>query len=126
LSPAASHEPSVVIESENSSCRKPAETQRSKYPRTTGSATIDHSSSSNTREDAECPNTTSCFCPPTSASQEQSPDTSLVISCETAATIISEMRGDSDRHRIRASLGCHGDQDCNVKNTLVLELMDER
>jgi hypothetical protein len=126
LSPDVSHESGVVIESENSSGRKPAETQRANHPRTTGSAFIDHSSSSNTREDADCPNTTSCFCPPTTVSQELSPDTSLVISCETAATIISEMRGDSDRHRIRASLGCHGDQDCSVKNTLVLELMDER
>ncbi|KAH6866465.1 hypothetical protein BKA58DRAFT_363821 [Alternaria rosae] len=53
-------------------------------------------------------------------------DNGLLISCETAATIISEMRGDGDRHRIRASLGCQGDQECSVKNTLVLELMDER
>jgi len=36
------------------------------------------------------------------------------------------MRGDGDRQKIRASLGCHGDKECSVKNTLVLELMDER
>ncbi|EUC41560.1 hypothetical protein COCMIDRAFT_105873 [Bipolaris oryzae ATCC 44560] len=53
-------------------------------------------------------------------------DTGLLISCETAATIIAEMRGDGDRSRIRASLGCVGDEECNVKNTRVLELMDER
>ncbi|OAG19571.1 hypothetical protein CC77DRAFT_937328, partial [Alternaria alternata] len=53
-------------------------------------------------------------------------DSGLLISCETAASIIAEMRGDGDRQRIRASLGCHGDKECSVKNTLVLELMDER
>ncbi|KAH6843932.1 hypothetical protein B0T12DRAFT_457997 [Alternaria alternata] len=67
-----------------------------------------------------------CFCPPSSAPQQQSLDSGLLISCETAASIIAEMRGDGDRQRIRASLGCHGDKECSVKNTLVLELMDER
>ncbi|CAI9635412.1 unnamed protein product [Alternaria burnsii] len=56
----------------------------------------------------------------------QSLDSGLLISCETAASIIAEMRGDGDTQRIRASLGCHGDKECTVKNTLVLELMDER
>jgi hypothetical protein len=77
-------------------------------------------------EDVDCPNTSSCFCPPTTRIKERPLDTGLLISCETAATIIAEMRGDGDRHRIRASLGCHGDKECNVKNSVVLELMDER
>lgn len=77
------------------------------------------------QDDAECPNTTSCFCPPVSAPKERPLDTGLLISCETAATIIAEMRGDGDRSRIRASLGCVGEKECTVKNTRVLELMDE-
>ncbi|CAE7008188.1 hypothetical protein P3342_002810 [Pyrenophora teres f. teres] len=76
--------------------------------------------------DTDCPNTATCFCAPTSTPKEQSLDTGLLISCETAATIIAEMRGDGDRNRIRARLGCQGDTECSVKNTLVLELMDER
>ncbi|KAJ5021078.1 hypothetical protein J3E73DRAFT_355498 [Bipolaris maydis] len=68
----------------------------------------------------------SCFCAPTPMPKETPLDTGLLISCETAATIISEMRGDADRSRIRASLGCVGDEECTVKNTRVLELMDER
>ncbi|XP_014559896.1 hypothetical protein COCVIDRAFT_90630 [Bipolaris victoriae FI3] len=63
---------------------------------------------------------------PTTITPETPIDTGLLISCETAATIIAEMRGDGDRSRIRASLGCVGDEECNVKNTRVLELMDER
>jgi hypothetical protein len=78
------------------------------------------------QEDAECPNTASCFCAPTPMPKETPIDTGLLISCETAATIIAEMRGDGDRSQIRASLGCVGDEECNVKNTRVLELMDER
>jgi hypothetical protein len=77
-------------------------------------------------EDVDCPNTSGCFCPPTTTVKERPLDTGLVISCEAAATIIAEMRGDGDRHRIRASLGCHGNKECNVKNSIVLELMDER
>jgi hypothetical protein len=78
------------------------------------------------QDDAECPNTASCFCAPTPTLKETPLDTGLLISCETAATIIAEMRGDGDRSRIRASLGCVGDKECSVKNSRVLELMDER
>ena len=124
----AVHEPVAMVAQEKSSCCKPPETQRAFDSRITESSMTDQSaaSSRSVAEDDGCPNTTSCFCPPTSAPQGKSLDNGLLISCETAATIISEMRGDGDRHRIRASLGCQGDQECSVKNTLVLELMDER
>jgi hypothetical protein len=78
------------------------------------------------QEDADCSNTSSCFCAPSATIQERPLDAGLLISCETAATIIAEMRGDGDKHRIRASLGCRDQEDCNVKNSIVLELMDER
>lgn len=124
----ASYEPNAMVHREKSSCCKPLEAQRPVDSRMTESSVTDQSValSRSTAEDDDCPNTTSCFCPPTSAPQGKSLDNGLLISCETAATIISEMRGDGDRHRIRASLGCQGDQECSVKNTLVLELMDER
>lgn len=47
------------------------------------------------------------------------------ISCEAAANIISQMRGDRDPQIIRASLGCNGSEDCSVKNTTVFQVMDE-
>ncbi|KAF1938244.1 hypothetical protein EJ02DRAFT_425862 [Clathrospora elynae] len=77
-------------------------------------------------EDTECPNTSSCFCPPATTTRNRPMDNGLLISCEVAATIIAEMRGDEDRHQIRASLGCQGQEECNVKNFVVMELMDER
>ncbi|KAH7382274.1 hypothetical protein BKA66DRAFT_418546, partial [Pyrenochaeta sp. MPI-SDFR-AT-0127] len=49
----------------------------------------------------------------------------LEISCETAATIIAEMRGDGDKDSVRASLGCRGREGCNIKNTTVLQVMEE-
>lgn len=113
----AEHEPRMPATSNDSSCCRPADSNAQEHNVSTFSMTED---------DADCPSTASCFCPPTSAPKERPLDTGLLISCETAATIIAEMRGDGDRNRIRASLGCHGDTDCNVKNTLVLELMDER
>ncbi|RYN78959.1 hypothetical protein AA0117_g4202 [Alternaria alternata] len=126
--PILSHEPSVVPDSKPPTCCKSAEPTALNYSRETDDAMLDHVSASSPggKEYADCPNTTSCFCPPSSAPQQQSLDSGLLISCETAASIIAEMRGDGDRQRIRASLGCHGDKECSVKNTLVLELMDER
>jgi len=119
---------SMRIGSEEATCCKPAEMEASPYQRTALNAVHDTNTPtfSLLENDAGCPNTASCFCPPSSTPKEQSLDTGLLISCETAASIIAEMRGDGDRNRIRASLGCRGDEECKVKNTLVLELMDER
>jgi len=107
---------------------KPAEMEGSPYQRTANHAVHDPNTPnfSLMENDVDCPNTASCFCPPSSTPMEQSLDTGLVISCETATSIIADMCGDGDRNRIRASLGCRGDEECKVKNTLVLELMDER
>jgi hypothetical protein len=75
--------------------------------------------------DLECPNTTDCFCPPTTKFQLQPLEPGLEISCERAAAIITEMRGDADLESIRASLGCAGRKECNVRNSTVLQIMDE-
>jgi len=45
------------------------------------------------------------------------------MSCETAASIISGMRGNGDQEQIRERLGCAGKGPCSVKNTTVFEVM---
>lgn len=72
-----------------------------------------------------CPNTSDCFCPPTTAASDSTPSAGLEISCETAATIIAEMRGDRDRDAVRASLGCSAGELCNVRSATVFQIMDE-
>lgn len=82
----------------------------------------------NSHVDEECANTVDCFCPPqtTAAQNIESSQSGVEISCETAAAIIAEMRGDDDRDAIRVSLGCLGRDTCNVKNSMVLQVMSER
>lgn len=106
-------------------------------PPTTSASDLDPSS--------ECPNTLNCFCAPDSTTVPASTPSQSVtasgteISCETAARIISEMRG---RHSgestgghldaIWDELGCRRDdgggregrRDCSVKNSVVLQIMD--
>jgi hypothetical protein len=137
-SPAISHEQNSPRDSKQPSCCRSIEPPTVSCSQEPDNAMLDHIAPSSPdgretdgretdgRETADCPSTASCFCPPSSAPPEKSLDSGLLISCETAASIIAEMRGDGDRQRIRASLGCHGDKECSVKNTLVLELMDER
>ncbi|KAF1828192.1 hypothetical protein BDW02DRAFT_268201 [Decorospora gaudefroyi] len=121
-----SHEPSITIQAEGPGLSNSANNHRRLQEWGATYADSNAETSSIGQEDADCPNTASCFCAPTTATKDRPIDTGLLISCETAATIIAEMRGDSDKHRIRASLGCQGDKECNVKNSIVLELMDER
>ncbi|KAH5998030.1 hypothetical protein HBI68_160320 [Parastagonospora nodorum] len=89
--------------------------------------TINHheSQSSNATEEPHCPTTSECFCPPTNAPTIRPTSNGLEISCETAATIIVEMRGDGDVDSIRASLGCTSREECSVRNSTVLQIMDE-
>jgi hypothetical protein len=77
-------------------------------------------------EDEECPNSPSCFGAPVTTANDHHVGFGLEISCETAATIIAEMRGDGDRESVRTSLGCRGSAECSIKNTTVLQVMDER
>jgi hypothetical protein len=66
----------------------------------------------------------SCFspAPPTSASNTEG-DSTLEMSCQIAAEIISGMRGNRDQEQTRLQLGCAGHELCNVKNIAVLQLM---
>jgi hypothetical protein len=76
-------------------------------------------------ESSECPSSLECFCAPPPASEYRPSSSGLNISCEAAATVIAEMRGYGDRESIRASLGCRGQETCTVKNSMVMQIMDE-
>lgn len=51
-------------------------------------------------------------------------DPILQMSCETAASIISSMRGHEDGEKIRWQLGCESHDPCRVKNVKVLQVME--
>lgn len=51
-------------------------------------------------------------------------DTGQVTSCETAARIITMMRGYSDTQDARAELGCSSESNCMVKNMAIFEILD--
>ena len=81
-------------------------------------------------EDPDCPSTADCFCPPritaTGTTATRKSISSDEISCETAATIIAQMRGDGDDAAARASLGCGPREVCSIKNSFLMQVMDER
>ncbi|KAG5661445.1 hypothetical protein KAF25_005567 [Fusarium avenaceum] len=62
------------------------------------------------------------YSPPTPATTATSPDK---IHCMEAATILAQIRGHSDVSNARASLGCANNDNCMVRNTDLLNLMDE-
>lgn len=80
-------------------------------------------------EDLECPSTEDCFCPsiatvsPPTKTQRPGSDE---ISCEAAATIIAQMRGDGDNTTARIALGCGPGQECSIKNSFLMQVLDER
>lgn len=81
-------------------------------------------------EDPDCPSTADCFCPPTVTATAVAASLPAVrndeISCETAATIIAQMRGDGDDVAARAPLGCNIGEVCSIKNSFLMQIMDER
>ena len=82
-----------------------------------------------TSEDPACPNTDDCFCPPTVTVPLPTSRPSISndeMSCETAATIIAQMRGDGDDIAARTALGCGPGEVCSVKNTFLMQVLDER
>lgn len=62
--------------------------------------------------------TTSLFAP-------REDESRLEMSCETAADIISSMRGTVDEQEARSQLGCEGRESCQVKTVEVLGVMGE-
>ena len=82
-----------------------------------------------TMEDPDCPSTADCFCPPTATAPLPIGRPTIgsdEISCETAATIIAQMRGDGDDTAARASIGCGVGQVCSIKNSFLMQVLDER
>lgn len=80
-------------------------------------------------EDPDCPSTADCFCPPTTTAPSTISRSTIgtdEISCETAATIIAQMRGDGDEAAARASIGCLPQQVCSIKNAFLMQVLDER
>jgi hypothetical protein len=76
-------------------------------------------------DDSGCLNTTDCFCPPPINSPVRPLTSGMEISCETAANIIIEMRGNGDLESVRKSLGCAGREECSVRSSTVMQVMDE-
>lgn len=80
-------------------------------------------------EDQDCPSTADCFCPPTATAPSATNGPVIrtdEMSCETAATIIAQMRGDGDEAAARVSLGCAPQQICSIKNAFLMQVLDER
>jgi hypothetical protein len=65
-----------------------------------------------------------CYCPPTpNQTFPNQVDSLLEMSCETAASIIANMRGHEDASQARFELGCEKNKQCRIKNTTVLQVM---
>ncbi|KAF2623713.1 hypothetical protein BU25DRAFT_414176 [Macroventuria anomochaeta] len=82
-----------------------------------------------TMEDPECPSTADCFCPPTTTAPPPICRPAIgndEISCETAATIIAQMRGDGDDAAARVLIGCNAGEVCSIKNSFLMQVLDER
>lgn len=67
--------------------------------------------------------------PPKAQSQEH--DTSFTQSpsemhCDAAAQLLAEMNGHDDREAMKSALGCEGGHACNVKNTALFRIMEDR
>lgn len=71
------------------------------------------------------PPVSDCYCPPDSPTLALDQNSTLEMSCEAAARILSEIRGHADAAWDLSALGCMGTRDCMVSNTRLFQLMDE-
>jgi hypothetical protein len=85
----------------------------------------DQPSSVDPEQSSLLPMVSDCFCPapPTSSSLIRD-EPMFEMSCETAASIITSMRGNGDREQARSQLGCKSGEHCSVKNMKVLQVME--
>jgi hypothetical protein len=124
LTAAGTVDGAVALEglSSSSTCRQSDEV------RACGEASDSHHSSSNDRHLIHKICTPSKAISPGSNDRETN-DSAFpkeVTSCETAATIIVNLRGNGDGLvEARQALGCSGDLPCSVKNTHLFQLMSE-
>lgn len=112
-----------------SPAREPLYVDRMRDPKSAsdkfGCDASDRPSAVDAERNSILPTVSDCFCSASStASSFTKDDLMLEMSCETAASIISGMRGNGDREQARSQLGCEGGEHCNVKNIKVLQVME--
>ncbi|KAH7364051.1 hypothetical protein BKA65DRAFT_532702 [Rhexocercosporidium sp. MPI-PUGE-AT-0058] len=84
----------------------------------------DEACTSDTPDHAICPNDDDCFCAPTISHEQGHASPATEMSCETAASILTDLRGPTDIYSIRISLGCSDTAECMVKTSTVLQMME--
>jgi hypothetical protein len=62
--------------------------------------------------------------PPSSPDEGRRIMAPMQMSCNAAARIIADMNVHDDADHIRGALGCHGRRECVIKNTTLLQVMD--
>ncbi|EEU39886.1 uncharacterized protein NECHADRAFT_79559 [Fusarium vanettenii 77-13-4] len=116
--------PRPVACSQPSGCA-PCSSQRQLKARSSATPTPAAPSPQPCKQEADTP-TISCRPQPRPESQETSNPKPLdKIHCMEAATILAQIRGNSDMSQARAALGCSNNDNCLVRNTDLLDLMDE-
>ncbi|PVH68963.1 hypothetical protein DL98DRAFT_541998 [Cadophora sp. DSE1049] len=84
----------------------------------------DEACTPDTPDHAICPNDDDCFCAPTISHEQDHASPATEMSCETAASILTDLRGRTDTYSIRISLGCSDTAECMVKTSTVLQMME--
>ncbi|RSL52891.1 hypothetical protein CEP54_010680 [Fusarium duplospermum] len=111
---------SAIVNPERAPC-----SQRQLKARSSATPTPAASSPQPCKQETDTP-TLSCCSQPQPESQETSkPKPMDKIHCMEAATILAQIRGNSDISQARAALGCTNNDNCMVRNTDLLGLMDE-
>ena len=77
-----------------------------------------------TSDHAICPNDDDCFCAPTIFHEQDHGSPATEMSCETAASILTDLRGPTDTYSIRILLGCSDTAECMVNTSTVLQMME--
>ncbi|KAH7273025.1 hypothetical protein B0J15DRAFT_193313 [Fusarium solani] len=77
------------------------------------------------KQETDTPTLSCCSQPQPESHETSKPKPMDKIHCMEAATILAQIRGNSDISQARVALGCSNNDDCLVRNTDLLDLMDE-
>ncbi|RSL39606.1 hypothetical protein CEP53_013933 [Fusarium sp. AF-6] len=77
------------------------------------------------KQETDTPTISCCSQPQLESRDSSRPKPMDKIHCMEAATILAQIRGNSDISQARAALGCSSNDNCMVRNTDLLGLMDE-